>query len=298
MTLSYSYIVDEEYEREMRKKFGVDELLTLTKRKLGTSGNYLPSPGKGIYSIGWHEWDQYPAADFVKSLLEWHNGFIKEHSSEPYFPHFGPLVLRGELTKEELKAYFSHSLGVANLGFYYEGIAHFRAHLAGAYELRDLFAWHLFEETGHNEMMAEFMTGYFGMDKRKDVLPLMDPIKISEKDRRRYERLQKFKSLNAEGHFVEIAAAAMLRERILPKPNRMRAMGLRKHYQVPDKYMTFFDVHSYIDIYHERFGQYILAKYATSKELQDKSERAFKDMVILEYEGTKRLYESFPVSKR
>ena len=295
---SYSYIVDEAYEREMREKFGVNETLSVPDRTLGMAGNYLPSPGKGIYSIGWHGWDQYPAADFVKNLIEWHNGFAKEHNHEPHYPLFGPLFLKGELTKEEIKAYFSYSLGVANLAFYYEGIAHFRAHLAGAFELRDLFAWHIFEETGHNEMMADFMSGYFGMDRLEEIQPLMDPLKLAEKDRRRYERLQKFKTLNAEGDFVEIAAAAMLRERILPKPNRMRAIGLRKHYSVPDKLMTFFDVHSYIDIYHERFGAYILAKYATTKELQEKAERAFKDMVVLEYEGSKRRYETLPISKR
>ena len=114
----------------------------------------------------------------------------------------------------------------------------------------------------------------------------------------RYERLQRFKALNAKGHFVEIAAAAMFRERILPKGNRLNALGLRKHYNVPNRYLTFFDVHRFIDIYHERFGQYLLAKYATTKELQDQAENVFEEMVLREYQSEEKLYSTMRASKK
>ncbi|MGH2639395.1 MAG: iron-containing redox enzyme family protein, partial [Rhabdochlamydiaceae bacterium] len=174
----------------------------------------------------------------------------------------------------------------------------YRAHLAGLREIRDFLAWHLFEETGHNEMLADFMEGYFKMGRVNEIWPLTDSLLIMKKDRHRYERLQRFKSLNAQGHFVEIAAAAMFRERILPKGNRLNALGLRKHYNVPNKYLTFFDVHRFIDIYHERFGQYLLAKYATTKDLQDQAEKVFIEMVTREYQSEERLYYAMPISKR
>ncbi|HYB02905.1 MAG TPA: hypothetical protein VED17_00495, partial [Nitrososphaerales archaeon] len=67
---------------------------------------------------------------------------------------------------------------------------------------------------------------------------------------------------------------------------------------IPNKYLTFQDVHTYIDIYHERFGAYILAKYATTKELQKVAEEAFKSSVIGLYNNTKREYEALYVHKK
>ncbi len=281
----------------MRAKYDVYNYGKTAYRYLTVLGSYMPA--KGIYSLGWNKWKELPAADFVKSLLDWHNGFERDHRDEPFHPFFAPLVYDGELTIEELRTIHEYQAGIFNLEFYYEGLAHYRAHLAGLYEIRDLFASHLFEETGHNDMFADFMEGFFKMDREKEVYPLMDPMKLAQRqDRGRYERLQKFKRLNANGHFVEIAAAAMLRERLIPKPSRMKGIGFRKHYGAKNKWMIFFDVHSYIDIYHERFGQYILGKYATTKELQNAAETAFKDTVIGQYESEKRLYGNLPVGKK
>lgn len=288
--------MSEEYEREVRKEFEPLVKQQIGMREVGITGNYLP--GGGIYSVGWKSWKDFPAADFVEKLTVWHNGFITDHRDDPFYPFMSPLVYNGELTPEELRTNFEHMSGIANLAFYFEGIAHYRAHLAGLREIRDFLAWHLFEETGHNEMLADFMEGYFKMDRVNEIWPLTDSLQIMQKDRHRYERLQRFKALNAQGHFVEIAAAAMFRERILPKGNRLNAIGLRKHYNVPNKYLTFFDVHRFIDIYHERFGQYLLAKYATTKELQDQAEKVFKEMVTREYQSEERLYHTLPVSKR
>ncbi|MGI0092226.1 MAG: iron-containing redox enzyme family protein [Nitrososphaerales archaeon] len=294
--MEVDYIATEEYEREVRREFEPLFDRQLPRRDVGIHGNYLPS--LDIYSIGWRGWRDLPAADFVASLTGWHDGFIRDRRDEPFFPFFSPLIYNGELSPSELRTHFELTSGQANLPFYYEGIAHFRAHLAGLREIRDFIAWHLFEETGHNEMLGDFMEGYFGMNRKDEVHPLSDPLKIMEKDRAKYERLQRFKALNVKGHFVEVAAAAMLRERILPKTNRLNSIGLRKHYDVPDRYMVFFDVHRFIDIYHERFGQYILGKYATDKDLQQRAESIFKDLVQKEYEADKRLYNSLPVSKR
>lgn len=296
MCAKFDYILTEEYEREVRKEFEPLVKQQIGAREVGMNGNYLP--GGGIYSVGWNGWKEFPAADFVEKLTTWHNGFVRDHREDPFYPFMSPLVYQGELNLRELRTNFEHMSGIANLAFYYEGIAHFRAHLAGLREIRDFLAWHLFEETGHNEMLADFMEGYFKMDRVKEIWPLTDTLLLMEKDRMRYERLQRFKALNATGHFVEIAAAAMFRERILPKGNRLNALGLRKHYNVPNKYLTFFDVHRFIDIYHERFGQYLLAKYATTKGLQDQAEKVFKEMVLREYQSEEKLYATMRASKK
>ena len=280
----------------MREEFKDLFAEQLSPRQLNSTGSYLPV--KGIYSIGWRGWRDLPEADFVASLTEWHDGFIREHKGEAFFPLFGQLVQKGELSPEELKQYFEFFASNANLGFYYEGLAHYRAHLAGLRDIRDLLAWHLFEESGHNEMLADFMEGYLKMNRVREVYPLMDPLLIKDKNPSSYKRLQRIKLLNAQGHFVELAAASILRERILPKAHRLINNGLRKEYEVPDKYMQFFDVHCFIDIYHPRFAQYILGKYATTKELKQQAENAFRNAVLGEYENSKKNYERLQVSRR
>lgn len=281
---------DTEYEKKMVEEY---RLMPNDDRELHPSGTYTPV--KGIFSLGWSGWKDQPAADFVRELVEWHDGFSRDHSSEPFFPIFGPLIEKGELSKQELKTFFTYLMAVTSQNFIFEGVSHFRAHLLGAREVRDIIGRHLFEETGHNEMLAEFVAGYFKMDRIREVDPLADFNKFN-KDQ--YEMYLRFRALNERGHFVELAAASMLLERFIPRPHRQMALGLRNHYDVPNRLMTFFDIHSYIDIYHERFGTFILAKYATKKNLQDLARDAFKKGIIARYSSWKKVYETMPISRR
>ena len=289
--MKYELFIDEEYERKMVREYGLQS--SKSGKELNPLGVYTPV--KGIFSLGWDAWKEEPAAEFVIRLIEWFNGLYRDHASEPFFPALAPLIAKGELSIEELKTFYKHQMATTSQVFEFEGIAAVRAHIAGANEIRDIIKRHYFEETGHNEMLAEFVAGAFNMDKITEVYPLTDP--------RNFNKIQSdmqtsFWSRNAHGDFVELAAASMLMERWIPKPHRQMAIGLRKHYNVPNKYMTFFDIHSYIDIYHERFGAYILAKYATKKELQDMAESAFKASITGYYNAWKSIYETMPVRKR
>lgn len=282
--------VDSEYEKKMVAEY---KLMPNDNRELHVLGTYTPVPG--IFSLGWTGWKDHPAADFVSGLISWHDGFSRDHASDPFYPIFGPLIEKGELTKPELKSFFTYLMAVTSQNFVFEGVSQVRAHLLGVREVRDIIARHLFEEVGHNEMLAEFMAGYFKMDRVKEVDPLAD-FNTFNKDQ--YEMYMRFRALNEKGHFVELAAASMLMERFIPRPHRQMAVGLRKHYHVPNNLMTFFDIHSYIDIYHERFGTYILSKYATTKELQDMARQAFEKAIIARYTSWKKQYESMPISRR
>lgn len=288
--MSKELFVDAKYEKEIVKEFN---LLRNDDRELNVLGTYTPV--KGIYSLGWDKWKEERAADLVIRIINWHEGFSRDHAKEPFYPVFGPLIYNGELKREDLVIFFKYLMGVTSQNFVFEGISHARAHLLGAREVRDIIARHLFEEVGHNEMLADFMVGAFGMDRISEVNPLADPMNFDDDLLRLYVR---FKSLNESGHFVELAAASMLMERYIPKPHRQMAIGLRKHYNIPNKYMTFFDIHSYIDIYHERFGSYILAKYATKKELQEMAVKAYETAVVNRYNSWKKLYEKMSIYKK
>jgi hypothetical protein len=288
--MSNELFVNDQYEKELVKEFN---LLPNDNRELNVLGTYTPV--KGIYSLGWDKWKEEPAAELVIKLKRWHDGFSKDHSSEPFYPIFGPLILNGELNHSDLVILFKYLMAVTSQNFVFEGVSHARAHLLGAREVRDIIARHLFEEVGHNEMLAEFMVGAFGMDRVREVNPLADPTNFDDDMLKLYI---KFKSLNESGHFVELAAASMLMERYIPRPHRQMAIGFRKHYNVPNKFLTFFDIHSYIDIYHERFGSYILAKYAIKKELQDMATKAYETAVVNRYNSWKRIYERMSISKK
>ncbi|MGH2639984.1 MAG: hypothetical protein ACRDF4_12005, partial [Rhabdochlamydiaceae bacterium] len=123
MCAKFDYIVSEEYEREVRKEFEPLVKQQIGIREVGIAGNYLP--GGGIYSVGWKGWRDFPAADFVEKLTTWHNGFVRDHREDPFYPFMSPLVYAGELSPEELRTNFEHMSGIANLAFYYEGIAHY-----------------------------------------------------------------------------------------------------------------------------------------------------------------------------
>ncbi|MDJ0273578.1 MAG: iron-containing redox enzyme family protein [Nitrososphaerota archaeon] len=302
MTGTGSLFHDEAYEREIvealkvqfrLEPFSYAKHVKGSERELHVVGAYTPV--KGIFSVGWQGWKELPAAEFVERLIEWHNGFMRDHSGEPFFPNQTPLIVKGELTWEELKSWAVNLARYAGTSFMYEGIAHFRAHLAGLKEVRDMIARHLFEETGHNEMLFDLLTGAFGMSREEAEREVsahdIGDLHLTKRD-------LYYLKLCMEGHFVEIAAAQMLRERWIPKPTRQVAIALRKVYKIPERHLIHPDVHSYIDIYHERFGQYILAKYCVTKELQEIAERAFKEAIIREYEGWRKFYETLRASKR
>ncbi len=253
-------------------------------RELNVStGAYTPV--KGIYSLGWDEWKNYPAADFVKELQQWHYDFLRDRRDEPYHPFFAPAIKNGELTLDQLKFVWRD--------FYYradsivENYAYQIARAKPYRVVRDIIARHVFEETGHGELLADFLVKGFGM-KREELY-------LGQPTVKQVGKFQEFwKKVFSHGHFVEAAAALALYEEEVPKAMRSVNDGLRKHYGFAGESVIFFDIHTYIDIYHKRFGEYILSQYATTKELQEIAREAFVMVNNGNYEMMKAIYEHMP----
>ena len=248
-----------------------------------STGAYVPV--KGIYKLGWNEWKKFPAADFVEELQAWHYEFLRDHRQEPYYPFFASAIKNGELTLEQLKFVWRD--------FYYradsivENYAYQIARAKPYREVRDMIARHVFEETGHGELLADFLVKGFGM--KRDELYLGQPAV------KQVSKFQDFwKKIFTRGHFVEAAAALALYEEEVPKAMRSVNEGLRKHYGLTGDSVIFFDIHTYIDIYHKRFGEYILAQYATTKELQEIAREAFVVVNTANHEMMKAIYEHMP----
>ena len=89
---------------------------------------------------------------------------------------------------EDLKTIFFSLLPRATEIFMWEGLAHNRAHRMGAREARDLIARHLFEETGHAEMMFDFVADAFNLDRVRDLYPLNNPHNFSEPLKKWYKK--------------------------------------------------------------------------------------------------------------
>jgi len=290
MASKIELVIDDDYEKQIVREY---DMYSAEDREVSIAGSYTPV--KGIYTLGWKAWQEQPYADFVQSIIDWHNGFMRDHSSEPFYPDFAPLIHKGEPTMEDLKKIFFSLVPRATEIFMWEGLAHARAHIMGAREARDLIARHLFEETGHAEMMIDFVVGAFNLDRVRDIYPLNNPANFDEPLRKWYKTVQ---DRNVRGHFTEIAAASMLSERWIPRTYKMIGDGLRQHYRISNRHLTFMDIHSYIDIYHQRFGAYLLAKYATTKELQQRAYQAYMDGIIGYYGYNKAVHETLALSKK
>ena len=153
--------------------------------------------------------------------------------------------------------------------------------------MQDILARHVFEEVGHSEMLADFLVKCLGLEREK-LYTGKPVVKAVGKQGDYWSRIF------SKGHFVEVAAALALYERELPKAFNTLALALRKNYGFSGKDLVYFDVHRYVDIYHSRFGQYIIAKYATTKELQDKAREAFETVTIQSFDIFKNIYENMP----
>ena len=269
-------------------------------RELGLAGAYLPV--KGIRGLGWAGWRDLPAADVVKDMIEWHNGFIREHISEPFYLLFHQMIEKGELSLDELSVYYSKYYGFIDNMFPWEGLVTVRlqelsqldeADPEGVREIRDLFRTHFYEEIGHEELLADFCEQALKLNRVKDVyLPNLAKGEGYLKTSR-----DLFKMIYGERHFTE-AAVLMFAERDLPKSMRRTRLGLSKQYGFADRDLNYFDIHSYIDIYHERYGSYIIAKYATSKELENNVKNLFQQIITTRYESEKQQFDLFRASRR
>ena len=248
-----------EYERHARQKTQI-ELDGIVRRELLPNGSYAPV--EGIFDIGWEGWKELPAADFVKHLRELDNSITREN--EMWIMGLAPLIAKGELDRDQLREwalnYFHHVDTFA-----IEIVEHVFHNLEDR-EVRDIILRHASEEIGHGELMADFLEHGFGLNRVRDVWGS----KPRDRETRSILTLKTPELASLLKSSPPLAYATIpFFERHLPKQNFMLAKGLRKHYRFPSNVLGWFDLHSYVDIYHERFGLYVIGKFATSKKDQE-----------------------------
>lgn len=282
--------LEEQYERETRTKVEA-HLLDSDRipRELLPHGAWAPI--KGIYDIGWKEWESFPHSDFVQDLREWDEGFLRDHASDPWSHDFVPLIERQELTMEHLR-FFSQQQYLRLEGFV-ENLA--RALLANVKQrdIRDLVARHLSEETGHSTLYEDFCVEALGMNRVKD---LWNAKPLGDRDRK--ETLAKFwlQHISGDDYSTMIMKYAIipLWERHLPRRNSALSKAYRKVYAFPNTALTFVDLHTYIDIYHERIGLYVLSKFADTKEKQELARKLFTARRELQESDNKAIWDAMP----
>jgi pyrroloquinoline quinone (PQQ) biosynthesis protein C len=277
-----------QYERETRNAVEPSLLESdRIPRELLPHGAWAPI--KGMYDIGWKEWESLPNSDFVKDLRQWDEDFLRDHANDPWSHDFVPVIERQELTIDQLR-FFSQQQYLRLEGFV-ENLA--RALLANVKhrDIRDLVARHLAEETGHSTLYEDFCIEALGMNRVKD---LWNGRPIGDRDRK--ETLNKFwlQHIGGDDYSTMIMKYAIipLWERHLPRRNSVLSKVYRTKYNFPNTAMTFVDLHTYIDIYHERIGMYVLGKFADTKEKQDLARRLFQARRELQENDNKAIWDA------
>jgi pyrroloquinoline quinone (PQQ) biosynthesis protein C len=222
-----------------------------------------------MYDLGWKGWEDLPAADFVKQLRKWDDDFMRDHLGQPWSLSFAPTIEQGELTVDQVKFYAQqHYLGIDTL---VERIAKGIVENARNRLVRDLAARHLSEEAGHSTLWEDFCVHALGMDRVRDLWEAkpFDGFSATGMKEVRHELVKQYMSGDSEADPALRYSLIPFAERHLPRRNAILAKAFRKVYGFPDRSLTFFDLHTYIDIYHERIGLYIIGLYATTKKKED-----------------------------
>lgn len=252
MSVVASY--DVEAEEELKK-----QISAVVPRELLPNSTYAPV--KGIVDIGWKAWQELPAADFLKELRKLDDRLIKEE--EEWALGLAPMVEKGEFSLEQLKVTFVTLFSIVDQFatiLARHGVANARNR-----EVRDLILRHASEEVGHAELLADFCVDALGLDRARDVWMYKKNFGPSSEPEKYGSSLSEFEKSDPELAYAVIPFV----ERVFPRTNDITARALRQTYKFPEKHLAFFDLHRLVDIYHERYGLYVLGKYATRREAQE-----------------------------
>jgi Iron-containing redox enzyme len=251
-----------------------------------------------IYQPTWRGWREMPGGDMVQELLDYYKEERQTYQGEPWYPRpnrWGYLWDGDERFEDfrtiEFRAAVRNQPGGASTAF-----SAAKAFIEHQWELSELAVWWQFDEQTHIEMQWEFCVEHLGA-KREEILRLTskfadnlvkmaDPIKVTKKNIRSLSATQALR----DGPSV-LVGCNMLMEIESPWIYQKTVKAIRKHFDFPSESLAFFNVHSYIDYYHMRLGQYILARYADTKELQELCKQFFIDQRVAQCTRTKELYE-------
>ncbi len=227
-----------------------------------------------------------PAYDFVKSMRELDNSIIKEN--EQWALRLSPMFERSELTLDQIRSYEANTFKFADV-FPMVIVRNVFQNVRNR-EVRDLILRHSGEEMGHSELHADFLEYGLGLN-RQQVWDSVSMEGIEEREGFFSDRSSTMSELRKE--CPELAYATIpFSERIVPMSMRRIGRALREQYGFKDNVLGFFDLHTYIDIYHERFGVYIMAKYGTTARARELFQKEIESQRRGLIEGTKAAYSA------
>jgi hypothetical protein len=253
-----------------------------------------------IYAPGWKGWQDMPGAPLVEELIEWEDGLTKDHRDDMSYPKYYNCgyMWKGELSPEHYrKIELSHFTMMANARPC-ETQPVLNARLAGARHLADVEAWWVFDEEAHEDMKVYSMEKHFGITEdqmfegvAEQLAQLTKSPKVKAMNKDTVKSLNRFVALRDGPAFL--MGASMLAERENPWTNQNLARALIKHYDYNQDELVFYNVHTFIDIYHARLGMYILGKYAATKEEQELVKAFYQSQKLKQMEKSKTYYARF-----
>ncbi len=255
-----------------------------------------------IYARGWKGWQDMPGADLVGDLIKWWEEDRKANLSKPWYPTPSScdLVWKGEMSKEEyaevvLRRFCNVEAGQAGGSM---GVAN--AYLLPNRDVRELALWWIYDEQTHQEMDKILNLACYQDETRllktafefTQKLSKVPETTVTKENLKMMSRFQ----VQRDGPPLLIGCL-MLSEIINPWTNQMAQPALKKHYDFSNDSLAFVNVHTFADYFHIRLGQYMLAKFAVTKELKELCRAFFINTFMVQNERAEELYKELLTGK-
>jgi hypothetical protein len=250
-----------------------------------------------LYRPGWKEWESMPGAEVIRELASWEEGVNRDNKGEPWFPkiHANPYIWSGELKPEQLREveyrqYTNVTNSIPSTAF-----STVRAYLDGNKELRQLANWWHFDEETHEEMKERVLVTHFGYSKESMQAEARKQLELLKSEETKRIGTDTLKAVNRfaalrDGPAI-LVGGIILQERENMWTSQKSRVALQKHYGYSNDALLFVNIHTYIDVFHVRLGEYIIGKYARTKEEQEMVKLMFKSQKTKQMQRSKDFYD-------
>jgi hypothetical protein len=248
-----------------------------------------------LYRPGWNEWKNFPGpgADLVLELVEWENGVNKDHKGDPWFPkaHACEYAWKGELSEEQLRYVSLQQYVVASGGGGTPSFAIPKAFLEEKKELMQLIGFWLFDEETHREMIRYSLKSRFKFTDSQITTAFSKQFaeiksdEMAEINKGTIRTVNRFAAMRY-GPAI-LAGSNLLLERENIWTNQRSAEVFPKLYGFTNDQMVPINVHTYIDLFHVRIGEYLVAKYVQTEEEAEMIRVLFQNQKLVQMERSK-----------
>ncbi len=256
-----------------------------------------------LYKVGWRGWQDLPGAQLIQDLYEWEQGINRQNKNEPSYPkvHSNPYIWKGELAPEQMRdvdirLYLLVANGIGSTGF-----STVQAFLEGNLEARQLINWWHFDEETHEDMKLYAISHRWGVPE--DHL-LMESEKLRIGLLKEQEQAIDINNIRTVTRFQAtrygpaiLAGALMLFERENVWTSQRLRPALQRHYRYTNEDLVFVNVHTFIDIFHVKLGEYLVAKYAKTKEEQELVRAMYQNQKLRQAELSKAFFNKLFAGK-